>query len=552
MATRTAALTYGNDLTSFKAFAQVGIGAALSAFGWTAQSGNGEVNWSNIVTVQPLSLTSAPPRPTTYRWQGNFVAGTSYTGSSTDNNTNDLVNGSDNNTYMAAQTTALTITSAIRQTAVSFTPSSITSAGASTMVVNCATTIGAGGTNTYLNWAFTLAGMNNGNNNGTWIVTASTATSLTLNNSNGTNETPAGSPTGTASANTTTYIGTITNGASNGTVTQAQGAFTGKTFTTAGWTGGNTGNNQTAMTVLANSATVLAFTNSSGVTATQGTTATSADQPSTSLWNNGTNGGFWYLYPYETWKNSSTTNPVYIKIVYALSNTGGLPQFQISIGNSYGTSGVGTGVVGGNQITWGSNNIQLFGGVNANSKVYECNFSGDSLNFRCTMWSSGDADGAQIPWTLVVDYARDQSGNSLDTWFLVSFCTGSGSASTLIGKQFIYKTGAGGTSTLVTDRIGCWMTDTTGGSAFNGSILAQTVHNFPGYIATPQLGIVVFKLNEVIHRQLVNVFLLGTTHTYLVHRSTGSGNTITNTSDPAPSATSFNANNQGAIAILYE
>src|SRR5581483_2485261 len=405
MAIRQSFLTYGFDVTSFKAMAQSGIGAALSAFGWTAQSGNGEVNWSNVVAIQPASNNNVPPHPATYRWQGNFVAGSAYAGTTTDNSTNDLVNGSDNNTYMAAQSTNLALTQAIRQTAISFTPSSITSAGASTMIVNCATTIGAGGTNTYVGWMFTLAGMNNANNNGSWICSASTATSLTLNNPSGTNETPSGTPTGTSSANTTSYVGTITNGASNSTNPSPNGAFAGKTFKISGF---GDGNDQTTLTCIASDTTHLAFTNSSGVNHSAATAfATSNDQPSTSLWNGGTNGGFWYLYPYETWKNASTTNPIYLKIVYCYQNLTAAPCFQLSVGTAYGTSGTSTGLIGGNQCTFGTANVLNLGGAFAcNSKLYECDFSGDSLNFRMVMWRTSVVDAVQGPSVFVIDYAR--------------------------------------------------------------------------------------------------------------------------------------------------
>ena len=171
----------------------------------------------------------------------------------------------------------LTLTQAIRQTAQSFTITSVTCAG-STMTANG--TITGGGSSAFANWAYTFSGATDtttnagmAGNNGTFIITSSTAATLVATNSFcATEATPPGGFAAASSANTTAYIGTITGGAPSTTYPNGVYAYI-PTITVAGFTNG--GNNGTTFVPISSTATVLAATNSGGVNETHAGTVQS-------------------------------------------------------------------------------------------------------------------------------------------------------------------------------------------------------------------------------------------------------------------------------------
>jgi hypothetical protein len=168
----------------------------------------------------------------------------------------------------------LTLSQAIRQTAQSFTQAggnvtSVTIAG-STMTVNG--TFSGGATNGYQNWAFTLAGFTNPGNNGTFICSSSTGSTLVFVNTYDVAETAPATASVTSSANTTAYVGTITGGNQNVWAGIAGIAGTG-TVTVAGFSNG--GNNGTTFVPIASTTTVLAVTNAGGVNETHAGTVQS-------------------------------------------------------------------------------------------------------------------------------------------------------------------------------------------------------------------------------------------------------------------------------------
>lgn len=166
---------------------------------------------------------------------------------------------------------AFTLTQSIRQTSQSFTQTggtvtSVTIAG-STMTVNG--TFAGGAANGYQNWAFTLAGFTNAGNNGTFVCSSSTGSTLVFINAADVNEgSPPATATVTSDANTTDYLGTITSGAANYYV-----GF--PPFTVTGFT--NSGNNGTTFSAIASTATVMSVTNTSGVNETHSGALTSTD-----------------------------------------------------------------------------------------------------------------------------------------------------------------------------------------------------------------------------------------------------------------------------------
>ena len=237
-----------------------GIGACELTGNAIAVTGNTIVNGNILVYASPL-LSNFNSEVS-----GNTIneSGTNMQGGPTEGESNQkaiMVSGWGSE--------SATLTQAIRQTALSFsqtggTLTSITfnpqtaSGTPPEMVVNG--TFSGGSTNcasnACANWAFTLAQANNGNNNGTFICTASTATALTFVNPRAISETLPSGATLVSSASTTDYVGAYSFGGFNGLAGQTNIATTGFT---------NSGNNSTSLTAIANSPTVLAVTNSSGV-----------------------------------------------------------------------------------------------------------------------------------------------------------------------------------------------------------------------------------------------------------------------------------------------
>ena len=153
------------------------------------------------------------------------------------------------------------LTQAIRQTAQSFTLTSISG----TNTFNG--TITGGAANAYAGWVFLISGFVNGVNNGYFTITASTATTLVIGANILTNETTAANAA--SSSNTTAYLGTITGGACS--ATQPQGGFADCGVVVANFPT-NPGNNGT-WKVLSSSATAFGVTNSGGVNETPGSNA---------------------------------------------------------------------------------------------------------------------------------------------------------------------------------------------------------------------------------------------------------------------------------------
>lgn len=126
-------------------------------------------------------------------------------------------------------------------------------------------TITGGASNALAGRSYTVAGfVATATNNGTFIATASSATTLTLENAQAVAETHAATATDTELV--TIYTGTITGGATN--------AFAGKTFVVAGFvTAANNGD----FIAVASSATTLTLSNTAGVAETHAGTATSEE-----------------------------------------------------------------------------------------------------------------------------------------------------------------------------------------------------------------------------------------------------------------------------------
>jgi hypothetical protein len=143
----------------------------------------------------------------------------------------------------------------------------LTAAAAANGVTVYTGTITGGDTNAYVGDTFTIAGFDLAANNGSFICTASSATTLTLENPNGVADTHAA--TATPDQGTAVYTGTITGGDTN--------AFAGHTFVVTGFTQAN--NNGTFIAT-ASSATTLTLDNAVATAATHAGVATSQELPS--------------------------------------------------------------------------------------------------------------------------------------------------------------------------------------------------------------------------------------------------------------------------------
>jgi uncharacterized repeat protein (TIGR01451 family) len=152
---------------------------------------------------------------------------------------------------------ALTLTS-VAPTTVALTLTAAAAAAGGDTVYTGTITGGAG--NAYVGDSVTVAGFTNGDDNGTFTCTASTATTITLNNADGVAQTHAGTATVTTG---TVYTGTITGGSGNG--------YVGDSFVIAGFT--DAADNGT-FTATASTATTLTVNNTAGVAQTHAATAT--------------------------------------------------------------------------------------------------------------------------------------------------------------------------------------------------------------------------------------------------------------------------------------
>ncbi|MGB8987246.1 MAG: hypothetical protein WCC37_11635, partial [Candidatus Sulfotelmatobacter sp.] len=241
----------------------------------------------NLTSVVPhgvaFNLTSVAPTTVTLTLTAaaNAAGGhTVYTGTITGGNANAYVgdtvvvagftNARDNGTFTCTASTTTTITLSNANGVLQ------THAGTATVTTGAVYTgtITGGAANAFAGDTVVVSEFTNAGNNGTFTATASSATTLTLNNKAPVAETdPATATVETATSTSTVYAGTITGGTGNG--------FAGDSFAIAGFT--NAGNNGT-FTCTASTATTLTCSNAAGVAETNAGTATTS---STLNWSEG-------------------------------------------------------------------------------------------------------------------------------------------------------------------------------------------------------------------------------------------------------------------------
>lgn len=370
----------------------------------------------------------------------------------------------------------------------------------------------AGGTsNGYQNWLLTIAGCDNGANNGTWFCAASTATTITLMNANGAAETSSGSPTSVSSANTLLYFwGTTFPG-------WQDADFAGQSVHISGYT--NTANNGTFSVVASGvpNQQVLAITNASGVNeAGHAGVVVSLTDPSTS---SGKITSLWAPYYYEIWQTNDSlnaTSPVFLRLVYGTQNTAlngtgtsSIPRIFVSVGTR-----VVLGFLSGNTLNGASSPIEIvisLGSSAGASSTFECDFSGDSGSFSMHLWR--DRPGAT--WTFVIDRGKNSAGVDIDTYFTVL----SAQNNTRFQQQ-LFKQGAGTRCPNHVDQY--WESVHSGQTSFaqNGLVPAFPVFPIIGYLGNPLIRAVTIGTGDsTSDGEQFSSSVYGTPHTYMVSQN---------------------------------
>jgi hypothetical protein len=205
-------------LANFKSWGQ-GLGNAFSTFGWVPSTDGGNIsNTGNYgtATITNIAITSnilavTFSSPTNQFAPGQVVQLTCLT-------TNTFLNGQYVRITNQGAQGATSST-----TGVGFPLTSVANASGGTTVYT-GTITGGGTAPGFTGVTFTVAGFSNGANNGTWICTASTATTLTLANAAGVAETTAATATIVPDRTNTTFTASfvhanVGSGADTGTVT---------------------------------------------------------------------------------------------------------------------------------------------------------------------------------------------------------------------------------------------------------------------------------------------------------------------------------------------
>ncbi len=235
-------------------------------------------------------------------------------------------------------------------------------------------TITGGAGNAYVGATVVVAGFTNANDNGTFTCTASSNTTLTLNNPNGVAQTHA------ATANVTTsavYTGTITGGAGN--------AYAGATVVVTGFT--NAGNNGT-FTATASSATTLTLKNVAGVAETNPGTATISTGTSTVYTgtitggiNNGFAGDSFIIAGFTNGVNNGTfTCTASTTTTLTCANTAGIAETHAGTAATNGTFNWAEGAVSVNPST---------ADIGVTTAVASAVFLGQNTTYTTTVFDNG-------------------------------------------------------------------------------------------------------------------------------------------------------------------
>jgi hypothetical protein len=502
-----------STIANYLSWAQ-GISNALSTLGWVKASDPGgyTVNWANAVALLTNGL--AVPSVKSLLAAGAWSAGTAYIGVNSSSGTNSMVTYG-GLTYLCVLNTQFTNAAlqVIQSTAQSLAISSVGTGNATSGTVYTGTFTG-GASNGFVGFVLTITGFTGAfsGNNGTFVCSASTATTMTLSNGLGTAVTAAGTATSVA-----TSSAVFTSG---GFVSNSCQIFVGQQMAIAGMSTSSGANNVT-FTATCSGQSYIGFTNASGVSETHAGSVTAASAPASSLnQSSGTSAGFWIPYNYEVWVSNgpqSVASPIYLKLVYgetaATGGAVGMPYLVYAVG----TSTNNTGMIIGNYYNPGSQtyseyNSAALGLAGFAASLFECDFAGDADSFRMIMWRTHS--NANCPFALVIERARDLAGNTLPTYW-----TALTSGFNNTAQQSVFQFGSGPSAGYTT---ASWVSLPLAGSngtlntgSCNGQIPAMPVFPIVGFVGNPILGTVLFLQNDVAEGSLVNVVMYGASCTYL-------------------------------------
>lgn len=500
---------YGN----FLQWAQT-VGAGLLAVGLKKVSDPGTVIWANLASgafAPQIPNNITPVRPGTYRFQGAWLTGTTYSGTVSANGTNDIVtDGGVTYECVSSNGTPFVLTSVAN------------AAGGVTVYTG---TITGGTTPNYVGHTFVIAGFTNGVNNGTFVCTACSTTTLTLVNASGAAETHAATASCKPTLYTTLPANPIwvpylyeifrTDDQKNATKALSQVAVSGQVVT-------YTLNGASANYTVGEAITIAGFANAgnngtfcvTSVTGTASFTVHLVGQTNETLAATVYNCNF----------------PLYIKIGYgSCANVNPSPVITFALGTTLGT-GITGGLSGSVQGTMFNSlgtpsefNSQGASAL-ANSSVYtDMHFqSSDGGPFSMILFRQPAGASTNVSNIyLACDRARDTAGNTLTAyWMIVSHSVANTARAQLLMQP---GTGAAIPSGGWTQS---WPTINQGSLSWLSAGLTpvKPIFPMPGYIGNPMLQAVVLWGADVAEGGLVNAVLYGASHTFVV--SKGGGNVV--------------------------
>lgn len=531
MTTSQAFVPYDTStVANYKSWAQQ-FGTFLTAAGWSQTADTGQVNWANVVTVPTGTPTANGWSP-----QGAFSTSGNYSGlAKTSVGTVTTVTSS-GLTYGCFISNFLSGTWTVLQNTANALTITATSLSSNTVVYSCAaaTTAMVG-----MLFVVTIGGSNlNANNTGTYICLAATAsTSITLNNTGGSAQASVtgGSP-GAQATSSTANVSVSTAGSFLGT-SPAANVFAGHTITMSGWSGGLTANN-TNLTV-----TFSALSNGNVGFVVATATLTSGTQAGVLGWDYTapvSNTLHWCPYNYEVWQandSQQSTNPIFLRLLYDVSDA---THTACGVKFMVGTATTGTGWISGNMIALAEQVLVPATTNGQGGTLYECDFCWDaaaagSVSFM--MWRSTISVSSLLPITLVIERARDASGNSLDAYTFVYW---GGATAATHGSAVIFKPGTGSSYPGGTTNAGIPtvnISDNTTNTTINGLAVASPVFPFVGYIGNPGLQGLFMRSGDCAEGGLVTVVLYASSHTYLMSKPQWAGHMLSNAGNVTCGAT---------------
>lgn len=325
---------------------------------------------------------------------------------------------------------------------------------------------------------------------------------------------------------------TLTSAAVSGATTTYNGSSmhisVGDTVVIAGFV--NAGNNGTftvnTVTGAWGSATAFTVTTSTQIAETHAATVINGTAPANNVSLNGSNSQLhhWATYNYEIWKSNgplSANHPIYLKLIYHAGQNAGLnsPALFFQIGTTHTN-----GIIGGNLYNSGTVlGFSVGSGASLGSVPLENDFCGNADKLTMAPFlGAQQIKGGSTTGILCIDRAHDSSGGDLDAYVAVlTVAQNTSSSSIAPGAQLLYKPGSG---TVIPAAPGIWPIVNTASSSnsFNGQTPALPVFFCPGYLANPCLGAIAMGFADIPPTgSLFNVFMYGTSHTYMSVKQSG-------------------------------